>query len=552
MQAYARKEKYVIMESTPLTNAMVYYNVALCLLLVGWLCICEWHIHSGLQTGRYRTLQAHGKAVGLPSDDDMGNSEVGHNALGSGEIVDQGAKLVDKALAKGDIFDGAGWKHIEPSFANNTVHLIGLLTKGGVHARMDQLLLLLRGLASANAKRVRVHVLTDGRDVPDGTSIEYLKELEAEIKDIMATSASGIDIKIASGGGRMYVTMDRYEADWSIVERGWHAHVLGEAGSNRFRSAGEAVETLRKGGEVSDQNLEPFVVVDADDKPVGTVEDGDAVVLFNFRSDRCIEISKAFEYEDFSSFDRVRFPKTRYVGMMQYDGDLHLPANYLVSAPDIRGTAGEYLVHNNIKTFACSETQKFGHVTFFWNGNRSGYFDERLETYVEIPSDKVEFNKLPHMKADEITAAGLEALRSGKFDIVRINYANPDMVGHTGDLKATIDACAKVDACLKKLLDCVDELNGRWLVTSDHGNADDMAQRAKKTKAPLFDKETGEIVQCKSHTLAPVPVAIGGTGLPANIMFRTDLPNAGLANVTATYLNLVGFEAPATKEASLI
>ena len=407
---------------------------------------------------------------------------------------------------------------------------------------------MIRGAAERGAKKIRVHILTDGRDVPDGSSVRYVDELEAVLKSLPA----GVDARIASGGGRMGVTMDRYEADWKIVERGWKAHVLGEADA-KFTDAPTAIKSLRGSGDaaVTDQWLPPFVIVDAAGAPVGPVLDGDAVVVFNFRADRCVEISKAFEYEQFDHFDRVRFPKTRFAGLMQYDGDLKLPARFLVPPPAITRTSGQLLAQAGVSTFACSETQKFGHVTFFWNGNRSGYFDEALETYVEIPSDAVPFNQAPDMKAREITAAGVEALKSNKFRMVRINYANPDMVGHTGDLEATKRAVTLVDACLGELLAACDAAGGRWLVTADHGNADDMVQRAKKTNAPLRDAE-GNLLLLTSHTLAPVPVAVGGAGLPADVRFRDDLPAAGLANVTATYLNLLGFATPDGSEASLI
>jgi 2,3-bisphosphoglycerate-independent phosphoglycerate mutase len=498
---------------------------------------------------RFRTVRAHGTAVGLPSDADMGNSEVGHNALGSGQVVDQGARLVDIALESGAAFSGEGFQYIKPALAEHTLHFIGLLSDGGVHSRYDQLKQFIDGSVEQGAKRIRVHILTDGRDVPDGSSVGFVDELE---KDLKAACAAGCDAKIASGGGRMGVTMDRYEADWNIVKKGWYAHVLGEA-PHTFTSAAEAVKTLRAGDgkPVSDQWLPPFVIVDDDKKPVGTIEDGDAVVLFNFRADRMVEISKAFEYEEFGAFDRKRWPKTLFVGMMQYDGDLRLPARFLVPPPAIDHVSGQYLAGAGVRTFACSETQKFGHVTFFWNGNRSGFFDEDLETFVEIPSDNVPFNELPDMKAAEITAAGKEALVSKRFDMVRINYANPDMVGHTGDLEAVIRACTTVDKCLGELLQVVEESNGRWLIASDHGNSDDMVQRHKKTGEALTD-ENGNPLPLTSHTLAPVPVAIGGAGLPANVVFSKDLPNAGLANITATYINLLGYEAPDKWEPSLL
>lgn len=499
--------------------------------------------------GHWRTIKAHGTAVGLPSDADMGNSEVGHNALGAGQVIDQGASLVDKAIESGSIFTGDGWAHIAPALPDHTLHLIGLLSDGGVHSRTDQIYALIRGAAERGAKRIRLHILTDGRDVADGSSIKFVAELEGLLSEV---SAKGCDAKIASGGGRMGVTMDRYEADWNIVKKGWDAHVLGEA-PNTFKDASAAIVTLRNeesGAPVSDQWLPPFVIVDDDGHPVGTINDGDAVVIFNFRADRVIELSKAFEYENFTAFDRVRWPKTLFAGMMQYDGDLKLPAMFLVPPPAIAGTSGEFLAKNGLKTFVCSETQKFGHVTFFWNGNRSGYFDESLETYVEIPSDLVPFNQAPAMKARGICEAGKEALRSGKFDQVRINFANPDMVGHTGDLQATIECCALVDQCVKELLEVVDEVNGRFILTSDHGNADDMVQREKKTLAPIF--ENSKPVPLTSHTLAAVPLALGGAGLPADVKLREDLPNAGLANVASTIFNLMGYDAPSHMEPSLI
>ena len=494
----------------------------------------------------YRTVQAHGTAVGLPTDADMGNSEVGHNALGAGKVIAQGASLVDIALESKNMFSDAGWQYIKPAFANNTLHIIGLLSDGGVHSRTDQIFGMMRGAIADGCKKLRLHVLTDGRDVADGTCHEYMEKLIAELDSY---AAHGCDAKVASGGGRMAVTMDRYEADWAMVERGWKAHVLGEA-PNKFKCPKEALKELKKDG-ATDQYIAPFVIVDDDDKAVGTIQDDDAVVIANFRADRVVEISKAFEYADFDAFERVRFPKIKFVGLMQYDGDLKLPANYLVPPPLIERTSGEWLAKNGLKTFACSETQKFGHVTFFWNGNRSGYFNEDLETYVEIPSDNVPFNQAPLMKAREITAAGKEALLSGKYDVVRVNYANPDMVGHTGDMGATVAACEECDACVKELLDLVEELGGMFLVTADHGNADDMVQRDKKG-GPMEDKGTGALLPLTSHTLAPVPVAIGGPALPEGIKFRDDLPKAGLANVTATYINLMGYEAPAEMEPSLI
>ncbi|XP_051151944.1 2,3-bisphosphoglycerate-independent phosphoglycerate mutase [Andrographis paniculata] len=503
-----------------------------------------------LKTGapeKWRLVRAHGTAVGLPTEDDMGNSEVGHNALGAGRIFAQGAKLVDIALETGKIYDGEGFKYIKESFDNGTLHLIGLLSDGGVHSRLDQLQLLLKGASERGAKRIRVHILTDGRDVLDGSSVGFVETLENDLANLRE---KGIDARIASGGGRMYVTMDRYENDWEVVKRGWDAQVLGEA-PHKFKNAVEAVKKLREIPNTNDQYLPPFVIVDEEGKSIGPIVDGDAVVTFNFRADRMVMLAKALEYEDFDKFDRVRFPKIRYAGMLQYDGELKLPSRYLVSPPEIERTSGEYLVHNGIRTFACSETVKFGHVTFFWNGNRSGYFNSELEEYVEIPSDSgITFNVQPKMKALEIAEKARDAILSGKFDQVRVNLPNGDMVGHTGDIEATVVACKAADEAVKMILDAIEQVGGIYVVTADHGNAEDMVKRNKKGE-PLLDKN-GKIQILTSHTLEPVPVAIGGPGLAPGVRFRKDVPNGGLANVAASVMNLHGFEAPEDYEPTLI
>ncbi len=487
--------------------------------------------------GRYRTVRAHGTAVGLPSDDDMGNSEVGHNALGCGRVVTQGAALVDRALETGALFKGHGWAEVKAAFTGGgTLHLIGLLSDGGVHSRLNQVLKIIDGAVRDGAKTIRLHVLTDGRDVPDQTADKYVAELEEHLRRV---GEQGVDARIASGGGRMHVTMDRYEADWSVVERGWHAHVLGDG--PRYPSAQAAIAAMRaEDPSASDQYLGPFVVEEAG-TPVGPIVDGDAVICFNFRGDRVIEISRAFEEQDFTPFDRKRVPHVTYAGMMEYDGDLKIPSRSLVDPPDIDKTAGEYLVHAGVRTFATSETHKFGHVTYFWNGNASGRFDDKLETYREIESDPRPFVDAPEMKAAAITDAAIEALKSGKYDHVRLNLANGDMVGHTGDLEATVRACAVVDEQVGRLVAAINDVGGAFLITDDHGNADDMVQRDKSGGAKLVD---GKPVPKTSHTLAPVPVCIGGPALGEGWALRDDMPDAGLANLTSTYVNMLGYQTP--------
>lgn len=507
------------------------------------------------QNPRFRPIFAHGTAVGLPSDDDMGNSEVGHNALGAGRVILQGASLVDESIARGSMWSSPGWNHLKSAWpTNGALHLVGLLSNGGVHSRTDQLYAIIKRAAEDGCRRIYVHPLWDGRDVPEGTSAQFARELEEQLAAVRTSTEGKTDARIASGGGRMFVTMDRYNADWKMVERGWHTHVLGRG--RRFGSALEALATFRKENpKVTDQYLPPFVVADPKSgEPVGTIQNGDSVLMFNFRGDRMIEICRAFEdsQESFKEFDRVRVPKVKFCGAMLYDGDLGIPKVYLVPPPQISRTSSEFLAKTGVRVFACAETQKFGHVTYFWNGNRSGKFDDALETYLEIPSDSTtEFVDKPWMKAAEVAAATDAAIRSGKFDMIRINLANGDMVGHTGNLAATVKAVEAVDKAIAQLIAAINAVNGVFLITADHGNADDMAQRDKKGK-PIRDKVTGKVSPLTSHTLAPVPVIIGGKGLPANIGLRRDLPTAGLPNLTATYLNLAGFEAPAEYEASLL
>ncbi|MDE2010126.1 MAG: 2,3-bisphosphoglycerate-independent phosphoglycerate mutase [Candidatus Omnitrophica bacterium] len=487
----------------------------------------------------YTQLKAHGTAVGMPSDEDMGNSEVGHNALGAGRVFDQGAKLAQKSIESGGMFETDIWKKLveRVKSQNKVFHFIGLLSDGNVHSHIDQLLAMVRRLAQEGVARVCIHALLDGRDVYEKSALSYIEKTEGVLKEINASNKN-YEYRIASGGGRMVTTMDRYNADWTIVERGWKAHVLGRG--RRFASAKDAVETYYKEDPKStDQYLDPFVIED-DGSPVGTIEDGDSVVFFNFRGDRAIEISRAFEEKDFDKFDRVRVPDVLFAGMMQYDGDLHIPKNFLVPPPQIDNPVGVYMCANGISSFAISETQKYGHVTYFWNGNRSGYIDEKLETYVEIPSDKVRFDQAPKMKAAEITDKTIELLKSGKYKFGRLNYPNGDMVGHTGVPDAIRTAVESVDEALSRLLAVIRELNGIAVVLADHGNADEM-----------FTVKNGKKQVSTAHSLNPVPCAIVDPGYQ-NEYEMADIPGQGLANVAATLLNLLGYEAPGDYAASLI
>ncbi len=479
-------------------------------------------------------LKAHGTAVGLPSDDDMGNSEVGHNALGAGQIFAQGAKLVSESIATGKIFASGTWKELTGNCVKNqsTLHFLGLFSDGNVHAHIDHLKALIEHAKTEGVKRVRVHILLDGRDVGETSALEYVEPFEAFLD---AIRDEHFDICIASGGGRMQITMDRYEANWDMVRRGWETHVCGRA--RGFASATEAIKTLRAETGAIDQDLDPFVIV-KDGKPVGTINDGDSVIFYNFRGDRAIEISRAFEDENLNTFARDKFPRVLYAGMLEYDGDLHIPSRYLVNPPEITNTLGEALASERVTQYAISETQKYGHVTYFWNGNRSGKYDENTETYVEVPSDVVPFEQRPWMKCAEITDQLIEAIKSGKYRFLRCNFPNGDMVGHTGSLNATIVGLEGMDLCLKRILDAVDEAGGVAIITADHGNADEMYEISKKTGEPAPSKDGGFKAKT-SHTLNPVPCVIYNKNAPD--LFTLKDGAFGLSNVASVVSLLLGY-----------
>ena len=499
------------------------------------------NIDSLLSSAMSARLHAHGTWVGLPSDSDMGNSEVGHNALGAGRVFAQGAKRVDSALDSGSLFESDVWQNVEKrGQSGSTVHFVGLLSDGNVHSHIDHLFRLLERCREAGIDSVCVHALLDGRDVHPRSAPEYLERLQSRLDGINRTA--GANYRIAGGGGRMRITMDRYEADWEMVRRGFNAHVHGRVdddGSLVSDAIGEVRRQYAAGEGVTDQYLAPFVVADGGE-PVGRMRDGDAVVLFNFRGDRAIEISRALGDAKFDKFDRGDFPDIYYCGMLQYDGDLCIPENHLVQPPEIERTMGEYLCAEKIRSFAVSETQKFGHVTYFWNGNRSGYIDEALETYVEIPSDNVPFDQAPGMKAKEITDAAIELLDTGEYAFGRINFANGDMVGHTGNIEATVKALECVDECVGRLLGAVEALGGILVFTADHGNAEEM-----------FSERDGERVPRTSHSLNPVPFVIADSHDDEAYRIHPDV-EGGLANVAATIFNLMGFRAPLDYEASLV
>jgi len=497
----------------------------------------------------YGIIKAHGPHVGLPSEEDMGNSEVGHNAIGAGRIYNQGAKLVNEDLKTGRIFQTELWNKLvsKAKNTNNSVHLIGLLSDGNVHSHIYQLYGILDGLVNSGAEKVRIHPLLDGRDVPAKSALNFIQPLENKLS--MIRKDHQFDYQIASGGGRMYVTMDRYESDWNVVKRGWYAHVLGLIEESQFKNGYKgyyqsAEKAIIHGRECfpnsNDQTAPPFVIVDEEGKAIGKIIDGDVVINFNFRGDRAIQISKAFEMEEFDKFERIVYPKVEYAGLLEYDDEAHVPKQYLVPPPDIQHTLSDFLCAQKIRQFAIAETHKFGHVTYFWNGNRTGYVCPDLENYVEIKSDPSEsIPTQPKMKAYEVLEKTLEILDLRQHRFVRVNFANTDMVGHTGLIEPTIIAIKTIDECVARLVEKVNQLNGITIITADHGNAEEMLQ------ADGISPKT-------SHTTNPVGFWIIDPNWNGEYKLNFELENPGLSNVASTILNLLGFEAPNIYRKSLI
>ena len=491
-------------------------------------------------------LKAHGTAVGLPSDDDMGNSEVGHNAMGCGRVFAQGAKLVSESISSGLMYQGETWKKLIANVKakNSALHFIGLVSNGNVHAHIDHLYAMVEQAHKEGVKKIRVHALLDGRDVDPTSALTFVTPLEEKL-----ATYTDSDYQIASGGGRMFITMDRYNADWPMVQRGWYAHVLGEG--RQFESATKAIETYRaEQAGLLDQDMHEFVIA-KNGKPVGTVEDGDSVILYNFRGDRALEITSAFEAgADFPHFDRKRVPACEYAGMMEYDGDAHVPHQYLVNPPTIDRTMGEYLTKTGVKLLAISETQKYGHVTYFFNGNKSGKFDEKLEDYVEVPSDTVPFEQRPWMKCAEITDKVIEAIKSGKYDHIRLNFPNGDMVGHTGVFNAVVCSMEGMDLQLGRLKAAIEEAGGILCLTADHGNSDDMYEHAKDGSVKM-DKN-GEPKAKTSHSLNPVPGIIYDPEYKGEYDQTKLNEGLGISSWPATLIQLMGYKEPSDYDKSLI
>jgi 2,3-bisphosphoglycerate-independent phosphoglycerate mutase len=488
-----------------------------------------------MENNPHTFLKAHGTAVGLPTDEDIGNSEVGHNTLGSGQIYSQGASLINESIESGSLWEGKTWRQLVDNCLekDSVMHFIGLLSDGNVHSNIAHLFAMLDRCMLHGVRRSRVHILLDGRDVPPYSSLDYVDRLEAKLSECRA---AGFDYRISTGGGRMVITMDRYEADWGMVALGWRTHVLGEG--RRFASAREAIETYRREiPGVTDQNLPPFVVAE-DSSRVEKMTADDSVILFNYRGDRAIELSQAFDDEEFDKFERGPEYPRMYAGILEYDTDRKVPKRYLLEPPQIKNTLTDLLNSAGIAQFAVSETQKFGHATYFWNGNRSGVQCADLETYCEIPSDIVSFDQAPRMQSEKIASALIKALETGRYGFLRCNFPNGDMVGHTGNFRATVEGLQAVDAAIRRIQEAAKKANAVLIVTADHGNAEDM----------LSVQKDGTATARTSHSLNPVPFVI----YDPERVWKIKEGLHTLANVAPTIAALLGLKPYDCWEESLL
>jgi len=489
-----------------------------------------------IQNNPYTQLWTHGKYVGLPSENDLGGSEVGHMTMGAGVIKQQGPTLIKELIQNGEFFEIPVLTKIIKNCLNHDtpLHLLGLLSDGNIHSHQDHMLAIVRHAFQAGISRCYVHALLDGRDVGVQSALTYTEKFEklfAELKE----QRGEIDYAFASGGGRESITMDR-DNNWEKVEEGWNIHVKGKS-ENRFPSIRDAIEYFRiKNPGIIDQDLPGFVLV-RHGKEIATIEDNHGLIFTNFRGDRAIEFSKAILEDDFSHFKRLVRPQVMFVGMTQYDQDDEIPSEYLVGTPDVEDPFGKRILELGLKQFRLSESQKYPHVTFFYNGGYREPLDSSMENYYLIESDKISsFASQPSMKAIEISNKAVEFICSGEYQYGLINFANADMVGHTGDFQAAVNAVETIDTALDSIVRAIGEMKGLLVITADHGNADQM----------LIQNCNGTMEVSTKHSLNPVPFIIfdplynGDYNLKP---FGDDFKN-NLSNVAATNFILLGQPVP--------
>jgi len=454
-------------------------------------------------------LECAGEAVGLP-EGTMGNSEVGHLNLGAGRVVYQDYARINKAIKDGDFITNKAFVDAMEGAVKNkgAVHFLGLLSDGGVHSHIDHLYALINLAISKGVEKIFIHPFMDGRDTPPDSGIKYISDLEAFLNDKPTA-------KIATVTGR-YWSMDR-DNRWERVEQAFKGLVLGEG--KKVQSATEAVESSYEVNEM-DEFIKPSIICNGEE-PLGSISDGDSVIFFNFRADRAREISAALAGKDFKGFTRDKVSELNsFVTMTMYDDDFDFPVAF---APfKLTNILGEILSRQGLKQLRIAETEKYAHVTYFFNGGEEEPFPGEDRCLIPSPKEVATYDLKPEMSAFKVTDEVLERLDQNKYDFILLNFANPDMVGHTGIMDAAIKACETVDACLKKIVEKVRSLGGLAIITADHGNCDQMQDG------------TGPFT---AHTINPVPFLL----LSEDFKLR----NKGiLADVAPTVLDIMGIDQP--------
>ena len=483
----------------------------------------------------YTELWTHGLHVGLPNEKDLGGSEVGHMTMGAGMIMEQGPTLIQKLIRSGEFFESSILKRIirNCKFYDTPLHLLGLLSDGNIHSHIDHMEVIIKHAFNEGLRRCYIHALLDGRDTEIQSALEFTESFE-DLFVSLKSQRPEIDYAFASGGGREFVTMDR-DNNWDKVEAGWKIHVQGQS-ENRFPSIKVAIEYFRKKyPDIIDQDIPGFVIV-RDGKAIGRIEDQHALIFTNFRGDRAIEFSTAILADDFPHFERHR-PKVLFASMTQYDQDKGFPEDFLAGMPEVKDPFGKRILELGLRQFRLTESQKFPHVTFFFNGGYRKPLDVSMENYHLIRSDTIySFAEKPEMKAAEIGKKAVEFISSGEYQYGLINFANADMVGHTGDFKATILSVQAVEVALSKIVDAIDMVKGLLVVTADHGNADQM----------IIKNNDGKREICTKHSLNPVPFIIYDPLYKGEYKLKPFGKNCeiNLSNVAATNFVLLGQPVP--------
>lgn len=461
----------------------------------------------------HTTLTCSGEEVGLPAGQ-MGNSEVGHLNIGAGRVVYQELTRITKSIKDGDFFENPEFLKAVQNVKqkNSALHIMGLLSDGGVHSHIRHLFAVLKLAADQGLTKVFYHAILDGRDVPPSSAKAYMRALQTKMTEL------GVG-QVATVSGRYYA-MDR-DRRWERTEPAYRAMVYAEG--QQANSALEAIDVAYERGE-TDEFVKPTIVTDDRKQPVAKVAEGDSLIFINFRPDRARQITRAFVDEDFTGFDRGSArPKVYYVCMTVYDKTIEAAVAF--PPKKLENTMGEWLSKQGLKQLRLAETEKYAHVTFFFNGGVEQPNSD--EERVLIPSPKVAtYDLKPEMSAFEVTDAFIENLNKGIFDVIITNYANPDMVGHTGDLQATKVAIETVDQCIGKVISAILEKGGTVLVTADHGNAEKMR-----------DEKGGPFT---AHTTDPVPFVLIGEQYKG-ITLRDD---GSLQAIAPTMLDILGLPKP--------